>query len=64
MKSGKQHMKEWRELPNHEKIRMLFKKETYEYLGIYEADTIKRKKKKKKEYPRRTRKLLEIKNAS
>ena len=38
--------------------------QTYEYLGIFEADTIKQvemKDKIKKEYLRRTRKLLEIK---
>ena len=42
----------------------LEEKETYKYLGILEADTIKHdemKKKVKKEYLRRTRKLLETK---
>ena len=29
------------ELPNHDKIRMLEENETYKYLGILEADTIK-----------------------
>ena len=29
------------ELPNHNKIRMLGENETYKYLGILEADTIK-----------------------
>ena len=29
------------ELPNHDKIRTLEKNETYKYLGILEADTIK-----------------------
>ena len=48
-------------LPNQEKIRMLGEKETYKYLGILEADTIKQmkmkeKKKFKKEYLMRTRK--------
>ena len=41
--------------------RMLREKETYKYLGILEADTIKQGKMKeeiKKEYLRRTRKLL------
>ena len=50
------------ELPNQDKIRTLGEKETYEYLGILEADTIKQvemKDKIKKEYCRRTRKLLE-----
>ena len=43
---------------------MLREKETYKYLGILEADTIKQKEMKgkiKKEYLRRTRKLLETK---
>ena len=46
------------------KIRMPPKKEMYEYLGILEADTIKKvemKEKIKKEYIRRTRKLLKTK---
>ena len=30
------------ELPNQDKIRTLRKKETYKYLGILEADTIKK----------------------
>ena len=52
------------ELPNHNKIRTLREKETYKYLGILEADTIKQvgmKEKIKKEYLKRTRKLLETK---
>ena len=40
MKSGKQHMIEGRELLNQKKIRML-REETFKYLGILEADTIK-----------------------
>ena len=40
MKSGKWHMKDGMELSNQEKIRTLGK-ETYKYLGILEADTIK-----------------------
>ena len=46
-------------LPKQEKIRTLGEKETYEYLGILEVDTIKQvdmKEKIKKEYSRRTRK--------
>ena len=45
------------------KIRTFGEKETYKYLGILEADTTKQveMKKIKKEYPRRTRKLLETK---
>ena len=45
------------------KIRMFGEKETYKYLGILEADTIKQvemKEKIKKKDLRRTRKLLEI----
>ena len=41
MKSGKQHMTDGMELPNQDKIRMLGENETYKYLGILEADTIK-----------------------
>ena len=64
MKSRKWHMTERTELPNQEKIRTLREKETYKYLGILEADTIKQveiKEKIKKEYLRGTRKLLETK---
>ena len=67
MKSGKQHLIDRMELPNQDKIRMLGEKETYKYLGILEADTIKQvemKEKIKKENPRRTRKLLETKLCS
>ena len=67
MKSGKRHMTDGMELPNHEKIRMLEENETYKYLGILEADTIKQVQMKdtiRKEYLRRTRKLLEIKLSS
>ena len=51
-------------LPNQDKIRTLGENETYKYLGILEADTIKQvemKDKIQKEYLRRTRKLLETK---
>ena len=64
MKSGKRHMTDGMELPNHDQIRTLEEKETYKYLGILEADTIKQvqmKDKILKEYLRRTRKLLETK---
>ena len=60
MKSGKQHLTDRIELPNQEKIKTLRKKETYKYLGILEADTIKQlemKEKIQQEYLRRTRKL-------
>ena len=61
MKSGKRHMTERMELPNQDKIRTLGEGETYKYLGILEADTIKQVDKIQKEYFRRTRKLLETK---
>ena len=64
VKSGKRHLTNRMELPNQDKIRMLREKETYKYLGILEADTIKQvemKDKIKKEYLRRTRKLHETK---
>ena len=41
MKSGKRHMTEGVELPNQVVIRTLGEKETYKYLGILKADTIK-----------------------
>ena len=40
VKSGKQHMTDGMELPNHDKIRTLEENETYKYLGILEADII------------------------
>ena len=64
MKSGKRHLTDRMELPNQDKIRTLREKETYKYLSILEADTIKQvemKEKIKKEYLRRTRKILETK---
>ena len=67
MKSSKRHLMDWIELQNQDKIRMLREKETYNYLDILEADTIKQvemKEKIKKEYLRRTRKLLETKLCS
>ena len=41
MKSGKRHMTEGIELSNQERIRTLGEMETYKYLGISKADTIK-----------------------
>ena len=67
MKSGKRHMTDRMELPNHDRIRTLEENKTYIYLGILEADTIKQVQMKdtnRKEYLRRTRKLLEIKLSS
>ena len=63
MKIGKRHLRDETELPNQEKIRTLGEKETYKYLGILEADITKQLEVKdnKKEYLRRTRKLLEKK---
>ena len=57
-------MTEGVKLPNKEKTRTLGEKGTNKYLKILETVTIKqvkRKEKIKKEYPRRTRKLLETK---
>ena len=64
VKSGKRQMTEGIELLTLEKIRTLEEKETYKYLCILEADTIKQakmKEKNKKENHRRTRKLHETK---
>ena len=64
MKCGKRHITERVELPNQVIIRTLGEKETYKYLWILEADTIKQqemKKKIEKEYFRKARKLLETK---
>ena len=66
-KSDKWHWTDGIELPNQEKIRKHGENETYKYLGILEADTIKQvemKDKIQKEYLRRTRKLLETKHSS
>ena len=41
MKSGKRNVTGGMELPNQVKIRTLEEKETYKYLVILEADTIK-----------------------
>ncbi len=41
MKNGKRHLTDGMELPNQDKIRTHEEKETYKYLGILEADTIK-----------------------
>ena len=67
MKSGKRHMTDGMKLPNHDRIRTLEENETYKYLVILEADTIKQVQMKdmiRKEYLRRTRKLLETKLSS
>ena len=41
MKSDKRHLTDEMEQPNKDKIRTLGEKETYKYLSILEADTIK-----------------------
>ena len=67
MKSGKQQLTDGMEEPNQDKIKTLAENETYKYLGILEADTIKQVQMKdtiRKEYLRRTRKLLETKLSS
>ena len=64
MKSSKRHLTDGMELPNQDKFRTLGENETYKYLCILEADTIKQvevKDKIQKEYRRRTRKQLEKK---
>ena len=64
MKIGRRHLTDGIELPNQDKIKTLAENETYKYLDILEADTIKQvenKNKIQKEYLRRTRKLLETK---
>ena len=64
MKSGKRQLTDRMELPNKDKIKSLAENETYKYLGILEAETIKQaimKEKVQKEYLRRTGKLLETK---
>ena len=59
MKSGKRYMTDGMELPNHDKIRTLGEKETYKYLRILKPDTINQMEMIRKEYFRRTRKVLE-----
>ena len=53
MKSGKRHLTDGLQLPNQNKIRTLAENETYKYLGILKADTVKQvemKDKIQKEY--------------
>ena len=67
MKSSKRPLTDGIELPSQEKIRKHREKETYKYLGILEANTIKEMKTKDKiqnEYLRRTRSQLKIKLSS
>ena len=61
MKSSKRHITDGMERPNRDKIRTLEENENYKYLGILQTDTIKQVQMKdtiRKEYLRRTRKLL------
>ena len=48
MKSGRRHITDGTEQPNQDMITMLEGKETYKYLGILEADTIKQVEMKEK----------------
>ena len=48
MKSGKRQLIDGMELPNKDKIKSLAENETYKYLGILEADTIKQAEMKEK----------------
>ena len=48
MKSGKRQLIDGMELPNQDKIKTLAENETYKYLGILEADTIKQLEMKEK----------------
>ena len=67
MKSANRHITDGMELQNHDRIRTLQENETYEYSGILEADTIKQVQMKdtiRKEYLKRTRKLLETRPSS
>ena len=62
MKSCKRLLTDAMEQLNQDKIRTLAENETYQYFGILEDDTIKQveiKDEIRKEYLRRTRKLLE-----
>ena len=63
IKSSKRHRADGMELPIKDNVRTLAENETYKYLGILKADTIKQVEmsdKIQKEYLRRTRKLLVI----
>ena len=42
MKNGKRHLTDGMEQPNQDKIRTFREKETYRFLAISEADTIKK----------------------
>ena len=59
-KNGKRHITERIELPNQVVIRTIGEKETYKYLGILEADTIKQQEMKEKREKRVTQKSQKI----
>ena len=61
IKGGKRQMTKGIELPNQGNIRTLGEKETYKYLGILEADTIKQAEMKEKIKKKKKRKQLETK---
>ena len=61
MWNGKWQMTQGRELSNQEKIRTFREKKTYKYLGILKGTIKQAEMKEKKEYIRRTGKLLETK---
>ena len=48
--NNKRHLTDGMELPNQDKIRMHGEKETYKYLGILEADTMKQEEMKEKNF--------------
>ena len=63
MKGGKRHITEGVEIPN-QVIRTLGEKETYKYLGILEADTIKQREMKEnilKKISKRNQKITQDK---
>ena len=60
MKSGKRHMTDGVELPNQVVIRTLGEKETFKYLGILEAGTIKQQEIKEKDLKRVSQKIQKI----
>ena len=64
MKSSKRHMTDGKELPNHDKIRTLGENETSKYLEAGTIEQMEMKDKVRKEYLRRTRKLLGTKLSS
>ena len=64
MKSGKRHITDGMELPNHDRIRTLEENETNKYLGILETDTIKQVQMKdtiRKEYLKKNAKTTQDK---